>query len=514
MNDASRRRSVRMSSAPASSRLLLSSLAVGGLALACGSCAWILGYQDGVAQGASGDASPAEGATGGDGACGDTTSDASNCGACGVQCATGLACHRGACGDIVQVATGQYVDCVVTWLGQVYCWGNNSSAELGSLPPDPDASAGPPCRHGACSPTPALIGGLGTVVGVSLGEESACALDDKGAVSCWGGDYAQVLGYTMPIVSCPFTPCQPTPQQVVFPAGTTIAEIVNGAQADCARSTSGDVYCWGSNEGGLLGVSQATQTSSATPVHVTSNVAALDVSQFFHACAVLIDGSVSCWGFNDEGKLGHAPTQPPDTTCPPNNDLCNPTPTPLSDTNVTHAADVRTGGGFSCALGQDQTVRCWGTNQQDALGNAMAKSTFSGVVPTSLPAVKALTAGGSQVFAWTPSGSVLAWGEGGSGTLGLPLPTTLCNDGHSFCAVQPTPVPSLQGAVQISARWGAGLALMRDGRVLAWGVNDDAQLGHMPGDGGDVTTCDPVGNPAVTPHCNPTPQPVAGLQLQ
>ena len=79
-----------------------------------------------------------------------------------------------------------------------------------------------------------------------------------------------------------------------------------------------------------------------------------------------------------------------------------------------------------------------------------------------------IAAGGSVSFAIATDGTVYAWGSNAAGSLG---------DGTTNPAPSPIPIPSLEGAVQISTRGNHSLALMPDGTVLAWGDNDYGQLG-------------------------------------
>jgi hypothetical protein len=70
---------------------------------------------------------------------------------------------------------------------------------------------------------------------------------------------------------------------------------------------------------------------------------------------------------------------------------------------------------------------------------------------------------------------------------------------------------SLTGTVlETRASRYASYARLADGKVWAWGANGSGQLGHTPGSGGDVGSCDPAAFPGGT-DCNPTPTQVQGL---
>jgi alpha-tubulin suppressor-like RCC1 family protein len=81
----------------------------------------------------------------------------------------------------------------------------------------------------------------------------------------------------------------------------------SGDDFSCALRIDGTVTCWGSNGNGRLG--NGGNFSSSTPVLVkdltdASHLTAGDD----HACAVRKSGGVSCWGYNENGQLGDGST--------------------------------------------------------------------------------------------------------------------------------------------------------------------------------------------------------------
>lgn len=97
----------------------------------------------------------------------------------------------------------------------------------------------------------------------------------------------------------------------------------------------------------------------------------------------------------------------------------------------------------------------------------------------------AVVAGHDHTLAITTKGKVYAWGVGGNGQLGL---------GDYQARMVPT-VVSLPGpAVQVAAGWGHSLARLADGRVFAWGNNLNGQLG----DGTTTMRNTPAAVPGIT----------------
>ncbi|HMI94303.1 MAG TPA: hypothetical protein VK509_23185 [Polyangiales bacterium] len=76
-----------------------------------------------------------------------------------------------------------------------------------------------------------------------------------------------------------------------------------------------------------------------------------------HSCAVRNDGTLWCWGSNRYGQLGAEPASSP-----------VPTPTRVAALG-SDVAEVATGDGHTCARKKDGAVLCWGLNSSGQLGN-------------------------------------------------------------------------------------------------------------------------------------------------
>jgi alpha-tubulin suppressor-like RCC1 family protein len=88
-----------------------------------------------------------------------------------------------------------------------------------------------------------------------------------------------------------------------------VETLAAGAYHTCALVKGGMVLCWGSNEQGECGRASSAPVFSPLPVEGLSRVVGLGAgagSQ--HTCAVLDDGSVSCWGSDLDGQLGSGAT--------------------------------------------------------------------------------------------------------------------------------------------------------------------------------------------------------------
>lgn len=170
------------------------------------------------------------------------------------------------------------------------------------------------------------------------------------------------------------------------------------------------------------------------------------------------DGSVWQWGFNGEGQRGDGTTQ-----------NVNETPGRTTLPAGRSARRIAAGARHVLALLDDGSVYGWGLNALGQLGQGdlLPKST-----PVRIPlpaAAVAIAAGRAHSLAVLDDGRVFAWGDNSEGQLG---------DGTTGGFVTaPREVSGIAGAVDVAGGSFHSLALLSDGRVLAWGANASGQLG-------------------------------------
>jgi alpha-tubulin suppressor-like RCC1 family protein len=156
------------------------------------------------------------------------------------------------------------------------------------------------------------------------------------------------------------------------------------------------------------------------------------------------------------GESGSGGAQPPPTNDPP---------------AFSTTATVAVGDGFSLALRNDGLVFAWGDQQLGSLGND-STSASSQRVPQqviNLARIQSIAAGQYHGLALRQDGAVFAWGPNTNARLGLG------SVGGIFARAQQ--VPGVTNAVAVAAGFAHSLALLADGRVLAWGDNQSGQLG-------------------------------------
>jgi len=161
-----------------------------------------------------------------------------------------------------------------------------------------------------------------------------------------------------------------------------IVEVSAGGETSCAVLANGTLSCWGGNQYGSAGVG-ATGNDVCTadgqhvacrvkpvPVEGLTDVAHVSAGRQF-VCAIKRDNSVWCWGRNDTGVLGHDPGGAGDGTCTENLDGGASAPCNATPQQVPNlsAQEVTAGTVHACAVQMDGSVACWGSNESGLLGN-------------------------------------------------------------------------------------------------------------------------------------------------
>jgi len=197
--------------------------------------------------------------------------------------------------------------------------------------------------------------------------------------------------------------------------------------------------------------------------------------------ALLEDGTVWAWGRGYERQLGVALGGGP---------AGSNRHTPAAVPGLRDVVEISAADNVALAVLADGTVRGWGVLPETLRGKTPE---FPGVAPpVPVPGLEQVAhiVGGAEGFAMTRDGRVFGWGANHRGGLGLGR--------VSYERLPPTEIPALKDVVSLAVGAAANAAVTRDGRVLTWGHNEQANLG----DGGHVDPNDPA---------QPTPAPVKGI---
>jgi alpha-tubulin suppressor-like RCC1 family protein len=218
-------------------------------------------------------------------------------------------------------------------------------------------------------PMPKDVPGLSGVVAIASGDGFSCALTSGGGVKCWGGNKHGELGNGTTTDSD-----SPVDVQGLGSGVAALAKL--GASHACALMANAGVKCWGWNSIGQLG--DGTTTDRSVPVDVVGlggPVAAVAASGEWSTCALLVGGGVQCWGYNVVGQLG--------------NGSLSSSAVPVNVVGLgSGVAAISVGDGHACALmtgngGMCGSIKCWGQNETGELGDGTFDTTapFGSLVP-------------------------------------------------------------------------------------------------------------------------------------
>jgi cysteine-rich repeat protein len=297
----------------------------------------------------------------------------------------------------VAMAAGNEHTCALLSDGGVKCWGINEQGQLGLG--DVLYRGGGPNQMG--DDLPAVDLGTGrTAITISTKFDHTCALLDDGSVKCWGENNHGELGIEKNIPSWGNMPDQMGDNLPAVDLGTgkKAVAISCGYRFTCALASDGTIKCWGLNSEGQLGLGDK-KARGEKPGQMGDNLPGVDLGSGktavaisagnAHACALLNDGSLKCWGSNWNGRLGLG--------LPGLSDASNRGDKPGEMGDSLPAVDLGTGkkaaavsaGSQTCALLMDGTVKCWGLNEfgELGLGNTVDRGDEPGEMGDNLPAV-------------------------------------------------------------------------------------------------------------------------------
>lgn len=198
----------------------------------------------------------------------------------------------------------------------VYCWGLDTSGQIG----DPGRTS-LPCLGSMlemldCARSPRVVGGtaapIGATIDVAVGSSHACAITGTG--------------------------------------------------------TSGPVVCWGDNRTGQLAQPDAVASSSVPTAVAGLADATMVAAGSRNSYALHVDGTISSWGFNLLGQLGDG-TVDHGASCTTGTDIGDCSRTPVTVSGITDATFIAASASYACAILADGSVTCWGSNTNRQLGD-------------------------------------------------------------------------------------------------------------------------------------------------
>jgi alpha-tubulin suppressor-like RCC1 family protein len=293
---------------------------------------------------------------------------------------------------------------------------------------------------------------------LDAGSYHACGIATDEQLYCWGYNGDGQLG---------LAPGDSATVPTRVPDVRRYRLVSGGRYHSCGITLSGEGQCWGEDRDG--------RTNGPDGVVEVLSFQAIQ-SGLVHSCGLTLSREVWCWGYNGECELGLG-------FCPPG---------AYSDTSVyvgNRFRSVTVAGLHSCAIREGGAAACWGFNAEGQtgsnsgqrldliptlVGGGIAFNTDSLIVPPSpdpdfpLPQGPFIAAGYAHTCAIAASGSSYCWGINQNGQLG---------DGTRAPQSLPVLVNSAVPFVRITAGYRHSCGLTSQGQAYCWGANDLGQLG-------------------------------------
>jgi len=299
-----------------------------------------------------------------------------------------------------------------------------------------DAGASLDSAGGDAGRPPAPLAG---VTQIAAGAHHSCAIAG-GELYCWGQNGYGQLGVGDNAQRLYAT------RVVGFEA--PVEAVTAGAGHTCAIA-GGDLYCWGSGSFGALGL--RAQSDELTPQRVDlAGVRAVFASQGgmtegrprSHTCAITSGHDLFCWGSNSQGQVGDGSQVD--------------TADPVQVASLTQVTSVALGAKHTCAVAQDK-VHCWGNGNEYQLGQDNQDSSPVPLQVAGLTGTTRLTASQRGTCAVLPA-SVSCWGQNlgdGLGIIGWEIGLPTDSDHHRSLQLGTQSGCSFEG--QDVACWGNNL---------------------------------------------------------
>ena len=285
----------------------------------------------------------------------------------------------------------------------------------------------------------------GEVIQVAAGGSHTAAVTKDGDLYMWGyNNYGQLGVYTNVDKN---TPVLVNNSTTALPA-KSVKYVALGGSHSAAITKDGSLYIWGWNNYGQLG--DGTTTGRYTPIKIMDNVASVSLGNS-HSAAITKDGSLYMWGYNGNGRLGDGTTTD------------RYTPVKIMD----NVASANLGDDHSAAITKDGSLYMWGKNDCGQLGDGTTDNKTNKTRPHRVASnVQSVELGDVHTTVISKDGGLYTWGYNYYGQLGNGTTTKSSN-----------PIKIMNDVVSCAGGYNHTVALKKDGTVYTWGRNNCGQLG-------------------------------------
>ncbi len=390
----------------------------------------------------------------------------------------------------IQLVAGNNYNCaLLRSSGEIKCWGESDLYQLGQMKRE---NIGDEPNEMGDQLSAIKLDGTRTAKAVSAGLSHTCAILSDDQVKCWGYGRKGMLG-----------------QGNEHLIGDEAGEIENLATVDlgkdrtakavgvgwdhtCALLDNDTVKCWGSGSAGILGNGKKEDLGDSKD-ETGDNLPTIDFGNGrtakaisaggWHTCVILDNDTVKCWGNGRDGLLGQG-----------SEDNLGDEEDEVKDMPVVDLGNGRTakaisaGGGHTCAILDDDTVKCWGGNTTGKLGQGHSAplGAESGEMGDELPVVnlgagrkaKSISTGGNNTCVVLDNNTAKCWGGGAYGQLGAGKADRIGNNSGEMEALKPINFGKGRTVKTITAGGSHVCALLDDNAIKCMGFGQKGQLGN------------------------------------
>jgi alpha-tubulin suppressor-like RCC1 family protein len=415
-----------------------------------------------------------------------SSSAAGSSGSGGASAGTGGEAPMLAPHDAAELAIGAEHTCARFGDGSVKCWGKNNHGQLG-LGDTLDRGATPGTMGAAL---PAIDLGTGRrAIALAAGDDTTCAVLDTHEVKCWGWNPFGMLGLgdTLDRGGEPGSMGDALPPVDLGPGALT-EDVHVGNYHACALLHDGTVRCWGdatsSGLGAEHGSSAGTMGAALPPVALGTGRSGRRLYAAFNTtCVILDDGATKCWGSNTAGELGLGDMKPRGNPASTMGDAL-----PAIDFGAPRRAiEVAPSSYSACAILDDGSARCWGNGDDLGLGDGTDHGGVPGTMGAALPAIAlgtgrtatAMASGARYTCALLDDHTIKCWGYNPAGQLGLgDVESRGDGPGEMGDALPAVDLGAGRSAIAIAAGGFSACAILDTREVKCWGANGRGQLGQ------------------------------------
>jgi alpha-tubulin suppressor-like RCC1 family protein len=302
---------------------------------------------------------------------------------------------------------------------------------------------------------------------VSAGALHTAAIKTSGQIWTWGHNDCGSLG----ILQCVAFACSPARE---FCSATDWCQVSAGDRNTAAIKTSGQLWTWGNGRYGAVGdgTCNINRTSPVREFCSATDWCQVSVG-YLHTVAIKTSGQLWAWGFNGSisGRLGDGTAT---SRCSPVREFCS----------ATDWCQVSAGGYITAAIKTSGQLWAWGCNNYGFLGDGTVTNRLSPArefcSATDWCQVSAGQFATRASAAIKTSGQLWTWGRNNNGQVGDGTQTNRCSPVREFC--------SATDWCQVSVGYLHTVAIKTNGELWGWGCS---RCGSR-GDGTTTSRCSPV----------------------